>query len=95
MINLDAARNRARFSRASSICWQVRTWLATYKMLARRYSQPVASSPAKPGGIEPVDRQRDLAGLLDVEQGANREDVDDAAVAPVEPVELDRLDEQR
>jgi hypothetical protein len=30
MITLDAARSRAKFSRASSTCWQVRTWLATY-----------------------------------------------------------------
>ncbi|VBA39038.1 hypothetical protein LAUMK191_02727 [Mycobacterium attenuatum] len=45
--------------------------------------------------IEAVDRQRDLTRLLDVEQGTNREDVDDAAITPAEPVEPDRLDEQR
>ena len=45
--------------------------------------------------VEAVDRQRGVAGLLQLEHRAHGEDVDQAAVTPRLPVELHRRDEQR
>src|SRR5664280_302429 len=49
----------------------------------------------EPRRVEAVDGQRHLGWLPEVENRPHREDVDDAAVAPVAAGELHRLDEQR